>query len=77
MFMVVTGSFNPYEIASVVEENLNEKEFLEYKNHMDFMNQEPKKDAKKYLQQAFPVLWLEDQMVYDKKKEYLKKKFGI
>ena len=36
-----------------------------------------KKDAEKYLQQAFPVLWLEDQMVYDKKKEYLKKKFGI
>ena len=35
------------------------------------------KDAEKYLQQAFPVLWLEDQMVYDKKKEYLKKKFGI
>lgn len=36
-----------------------------------------KKEAEKYLQQAFPVLWLEDQMVYDKKKEYLKKKFGI
>lgn len=36
-----------------------------------------KKDAEKYLQQAFPVLWMEDQMVYDKKKEYLKKKFGI
>lgn len=36
-----------------------------------------KKDAEKYLQQAFPVLWLEDQTVYDKKKEYLKKKFGI
>lgn len=36
-----------------------------------------KEDAEKYLQQAFPVLWLEDQMVYDKKKEYLKKKFGI
>lgn len=36
-----------------------------------------KKDAEKYLQQAFPVLWLENQMVYDKKKEYLKKKFGI
>ena len=27
------------------------------------------------MQQAFPVLWLEDQMVYDKKKEYLKKVF--
>ncbi len=27
-----------------------------------------KKDAEKYLQQAFPVLWLEDQTVYDKKK---------
>lgn len=36
-----------------------------------------KKDAEKYLQQAFPVLWLEDQEVYEKKVEYLKKKFGL
>ena len=44
---------------------------------MKFFEKKVKKDAEKYLQQAFPVLWLEDQMVYDKKKEYLKKKFGI
>lgn len=36
-----------------------------------------KKDAEKYLQQAVPVLWLEDQEVYEKKVEYLKKKFGL
>ena len=35
------------------------------------------KDAEKYLQQAFPVLWMEEQEVYEKKVEYLKKKFGL
>ena len=55
MFMVVTGSFNPYEIASVVEENLNEKEFLEYKNPLVIMNQEPKKVAKKYSEDAINI----------------------
>ena len=55
MFMVVTGSFNPYEIANVVEENLNEKEFLEYKNPLVIMNQEPKKVAKKYSEDAINI----------------------
>ena len=35
------------------------------------------KDAEKNLQQAFPVLWMEEQEVYEKKVEYLKKKFGL
>lgn len=36
-----------------------------------------KEKAKEYLNRAFCVVELEDQMVYDKKREYLKRKFDL
>lgn len=34
-------------------------------------------DAEKYLQHAFPVLGMEEQEIYEKNVEHLKKIFGI
>lgn len=55
MFMVVTGNFNPYEVANVVEENLSKKDFLEYKNPYVIMESEPRKVNKKYYEDNINV----------------------
>ena len=55
MFMVVTGSFNPYEVASVVEENMSKKEFIEYKNPLVIEENEPKKVTKKYSEEDINI----------------------
>lgn len=48
MFLVVTGNFNPYEIAQAVKENQNKKEFKKYLNPERVINKENKKVKKEY-----------------------------
>lgn len=55
MFLVVSGNFNPYEIANVVEENLSKKDFGEYKNPYVIMENEPRKVNKKYHEESINV----------------------
>lgn len=43
MFLCLTGNFNPYEMAQVVDENLSKKEFLEYSNPQVIKENETKK----------------------------------
>jgi len=43
MFLVVTGNFNPYEVASIVKENQNNKEFASYPNPKKKTVKEPSK----------------------------------
>lgn len=43
MFLVVTGNFNPYEVASIVKENQNNKEFAPYPNPKKKTVKEPSK----------------------------------
>ena len=40
MFMVVTGNFNPYEVASIIKENQNKKEFNKYLNPIKIYDKE-------------------------------------
>ena len=42
MFLVVTGNFNPYEIAEAVKENMNKKEFNKYLNAERIIEKEKK-----------------------------------
>lgn len=48
MFLTVTGNFNPYEVANLVEENLSKKEFKEYLNPLVIKEVESKKIKEKY-----------------------------
>lgn len=48
MFLVVTGNFNPYEVASIVKENQDSKEFPEYINPKRIFLREPAKIVKAY-----------------------------
>lgn len=48
MFLCITGNFNPYELSSVVEENLSKKEFLEYTNPVIVNEKEPKSVTEEY-----------------------------
>ena len=48
MFLVITGNFNPYEMANVVEENMQKKEFPPYEEAVIISEAEPKKVTNKY-----------------------------
>lgn len=48
MFLIITGNFNPYEMAKVAEETLSEKTFNEYENPIIIKENEPQKVAKEY-----------------------------
>ncbi len=48
MFLIITGSFNPYEMAKITEENLSKKEFKEYIEPIIIDEQEPKKVTVEY-----------------------------
>ena len=47
MFLIVTGNVNPYEIEQMVNDNLNQKEFKEYKEPKILPVKEPKYVVKK------------------------------
>ncbi len=47
MFLSLTGNFNPYEMAQLVEDNLTKKDFGEYQNPEVLSELEPKKVSKK------------------------------
>ena len=48
MFLAITGNFNPYEMAKVVEDNLSKKTFRKYSEPVIISETEPKKVNKKY-----------------------------
>ena len=48
MFLIITGSFNPYEMAKITEENLSKKEFKEYIEPVIIDETEPKKVTVEY-----------------------------
>lgn len=48
MFLIITGNFNPYEMAKITEENLSKKEFKEYIEPIIIDEQEPKKVTVEY-----------------------------
>lgn len=48
MFLTITGNFNPYEMASIVENNLAKKDFKEYLNPVVIKENEPRKVTTKY-----------------------------
>lgn len=48
MFLVVTGNFNPYEVAEIVKENQRQKEFNKYLNPERIISKEDKKVRVEY-----------------------------
>ena len=48
MFLTLTGNFNPYEMACLVEDNLSKKKFGKYLNPIIIKENEPKKVTTKY-----------------------------
>lgn len=48
MFLIITGNFNPYEMAKITEENLSKKEFKEYIEPVIIDETEPKKVTVEY-----------------------------
>jgi len=48
MFLIVTGNFNPYEVVSIVRDNLNSKEFESWKSPVRKTLKEPAKVVKAY-----------------------------
>lgn len=48
MFLIITGNFNPYEMAKITEENLSKKEFKEYIEPIIIDETEPKKVTVEY-----------------------------
>jgi len=48
MFLVVTGNFNPYEVAEIVKENQRQKEFNKYLNPERIIPKEDKKVRVEY-----------------------------
>ena len=57
MFLTITGNFNPYEMASVVENTLSKKEFSEYKKPQVIKESEPKKVTKKYSEHKIKITY--------------------
>lgn len=57
MVLTITGNFNPYEMASVVENALSKIEFLEYKNPTAIIESEPKKVTKKYSEKMIKITY--------------------
>lgn len=57
MFLTLTGNFNPYEMASLVEDNLSKKKFGEYLNPIVIKESEPKKVTTKYKEEYINVTY--------------------
>lgn len=57
MFLTITGNFNPYEMASIVEENLAKKDFKEYLNPVVIKENEPRKVTKKYTEEKLNLTY--------------------
>ena len=57
MFLTLTGNFNPYEMASLVEENLSKKKFGKYLNPIIIKENEPKKVTTKYKEEYINVTY--------------------
>lgn len=57
MFLTLTGNFNPYEMASLVEDNLSKKKFGKYLNPIIIKENEPKKVTTKYKEEYINVTY--------------------
>ena len=57
MFLTLTGNFNPYEMASLVEDNLSKKKFGEYLNPIVIKESEPKKVTTKYKEECINLTY--------------------
>ena len=76
MFLTITGNFNPYEMASVVEDNLSKKSFGEYLQPVVVKESEPKKVLEKYKEEkinlTYPRVKICCKMDMNKFKDYSK-----
>lgn len=57
MFLTLTGNFNPYEMACLVEKNLSKKKFGKYLNPIIIKENEPKKVTTKYKEEYINVTY--------------------
>ena len=57
MFLVITGNFNPYEMAKTLEDNMAKKEFLEFKNPEVVKVSEPKKVTVEYKEEYVNITY--------------------
>lgn len=57
MFLTLTGNFNPYEMACLVEDNLSKKKFEKYLNPIIIKENEPKKVTTKYKEEYINVTY--------------------
>lgn len=57
MFLTLTGNFNPYEMACLVEDNLSKKKFGKYLNPIIIKENEPKKVTTKYKKEYINVTY--------------------
>ena len=81
MFLTITGNFNPYEMASVVEDNLSKKSFGEYLQPVVVKESEPKKVLEKYKEEkinlTYPRVKICCKMDMNKFKDYSKLELKI
>lgn len=72
MFMCITGNFNPYEMAAIIDENLNKKEFADYQAPVIIEEREPKQVTTKYKEEelnlTYPRVKVQLKMPIDKLK---------
>lgn len=57
MFLTLTGNFNSYEMACLVEDNLSKKKFGKYLNPIIIKENEPKKVTTKYKEEYINVTY--------------------
>ena len=57
MFLTLTGNFNPYEMACLVEDNLSKKKFGKYLKPINIKENEPKKVTTKYKEEYINVTY--------------------
>ena len=57
MFLTLTGNFNPYEMACLVEDNLSKKKSGKYLNPIIIKENEPKKVTTKYKEEYINVTY--------------------
>ena len=57
MLLTLTGNFNPYEMACLVEDNLSKKKFGKYLNPIIIKENEPKKVTTKYKEEYINVTY--------------------
>ena len=81
MFLTITGNFNPYEMACVVEDNLSKKSFGEYLQPIVIKESEPKKVLEKYKEEkinlTYPRVKICCKMDMNKFKDYSKLELKI